>query len=266
MAGSINFGQFVPGTSFLHRLDPRTKIFCCAGLVLASLLADRPAGFALVSLVLLLALRLGQVGWRLLLSFLRPFALILLLSFVLQAFLTPGEKWLAVGPLALTREGLYLGGTVLWRLLHIAAFGSLLTLTTSPVRLTAGLESILKPLARLGVPVCDVATMITLALRFVPTLLEEAQEIVRAQQCRGAVFGRGGPVTRLRSLVSVLVPLFAGAFRRAEDLATAMEIRCYRGGANRTRMRELRYAARDGAALACTLAVLGAILCWRWWY
>lgn len=265
MAGSINFGQFVPGTSFLHRLDPRTKIFCGAALALASLLADRPAGFALVSLVLLLALRLGQVGWRLFCSLLRPFALILVLSFVLQALLTPGERWLSAGPLALTREGVYLGGVLLWRVLHLAAFGSLLTLTTSPVRLTAGLESILKPLARVGLPVCDLATMITLALRFVPTLLEEAQEIMRAQQSRGAAFGKGGPVARLRSLLPLLVPLFANAFRRAEDLAAAMEIRCYRGGANRTRMRELRCAAQDGAALACALAVLGIILYWRWW-
>lgn len=266
MLSGITFGQYVPGRSFLHGLDPRTKILSCAALVLATLLVDHPLGYFLLTLVLLLALRLGQVSWRVFWPLLRPFRFILLLSFILQAFLTPGEKWLALGPLALTREGLYLGGQILWRLLHMVCFSSLLTLTTSPMRLTAGLESLLKPLTRLGFPVFELATMITLALRFIPTLLDEAQQIVKAQQSRGAVFGRGGIVTRLYSLVPVLVPLFAGAFRRAEDLAMAMEIRCYRGGANRTRVRELRCGRQDYLVLALSAVLLGAILLWRWWY
>ncbi len=265
MLSGITLGQYVPGRSFIHRLDPRTKILACAMLILAVLVCNRPAGYAILTLGTLLALGGAGTSPRLVMSVLRPFWIILTLTLVLQLFFTPGLALFALGPLHVTREGLVLGGQILWRLTLLIIFSSLLTLTTSPLMLTAALESLLKPLKRLGVPAFDLAMMMTIALRFIPTLLQEAQQIIKAQQSRGAVFSRGGLTRRVRGLVPLLVPLFAGAFRRAEELATAMEIRCYRVGANRTRMHQLRYSRRDYIVLVGAGAVLAATFALRWW-
>lgn len=265
MLSGITLGQYIPGRSFVHRLDPRTKILACAVMIMAVLVCNKPAGYVFLTLGTLLALGFAGTSPRLLVGILRPFWIILTLTLILQLFFTPGQALLALGPLHVTREGLVLGGQILWRLTLLIVFSSLLTLTTSPLMLTAALESLLKPLQRAGVPAFDLAMMMTIALRFVPTLLEEAQQIIKAQQSRGAVFTRGGLFQRVRGLVPLLVPLFAGAFRRAEELATAMEIRCYRVGANRTRMHQLRYEWRDYAVLAGTGALFLATLALRWW-
>ncbi|HHW42885.1 MAG TPA: energy-coupling factor transporter transmembrane protein EcfT [Desulfotomaculum sp.] len=265
MFEGITLGQYVPGQSFIHRLDPRTKILCAFLAMLAVLVANRPVAIILLTLLTLLFTGLSGLSLRLVAGTLRPFRVILAVTFILQVFFTPGEALLALGPLAVSREGLELGAVILWRLTLLVIISSLLTLTTSPVKLTAGLESLLTPLQRFGVPAHELAMMMTIALRFVPTLLEEAGQVYRAQQSRGAAFTRGGPVRRLQGVIPLLVPLFAGAFRRAEDLTTAMEIRCYRGGANRTRMHQLKFSRNDWLVLLLACLTLAVILALRWW-
>lgn len=265
MQGNITLGFYVPGQSFIHRLDPRTKILACLAITMAVLFCNHPAGFAALSLVTLLALGLARVTPQLLLGILRPFGIFLVLALLLQLLFTPGRPLMMLGHLQLTREGVHFGFQLLWRLVLLIISGSLLTLTTSPLMITAAMEDLLKPFRRVGVPVFELAMMMSIALRFVPTLLEEAQQIIRAQQSRGAAFTRGGLVQRVQGLVTLLVPLFASAFRRADELATAMEIRCYRAGANRTRMHQLRFHCRDYAVLAGTGVLFLIVLVMRWW-
>ncbi|OTA40087.1 MAG: transporter, partial [Symbiobacterium thermophilum] len=176
---------------------------------------------------------LGRIPLRHILRGLRPILVFLIITALFNLFLTPGEPLLRIGPLVATREGLRLVGVTTTRLLLLVTIASILTLTTSPIRLTDGLEMMLRPLRPIGVPAHELALMMTIALRFIPTLAEEAERIMRAQQARGASFSTGSLLARVRSLVPVLVPLFVAAFRRADELATAMEARGYRGGEGR---------------------------------
>ena len=213
MLNDIQIGRYLPGDSFLHRMDPRVKI------------------------VLL-------------------FFYLLLFTFGVHLFMTPGTALFAVGPLSATWEGLTRGVYIGLRLILLILLSTLLTLTTSPLRLTDGLEALLSPLRRVGVPVHELSMMMTIALRFIPTLLEELDRIMKAQKARGADFEHGSIVRRMRAIVPVLVPLFLSAFRRADELAMAMEARCYRGGEGRTQMKELHIGRVDYAAVA--VFVLGA--------
>lgn len=256
MLSGITFGQFLPGDSLLHRLDPRTKVVGVIAAAMAVLSATNWQGFALAVGLTLAAMVLSGLPGRIFLSGLRALWVLLAITFLVQILLTPGEVLFGWGPLKVSREGLEAGSQIFLRLALLILIASLLTLTTSPINLTAGLESILSPLKPLGVPAHELAMMMTIALRFVPTLLLEAEIIIKAQRSRGAGFATGGPVGWARSMLPLFVPLFAGALRRAEELATAMEARCYRGGANRTRMRELKFGRPDYAALGVTLAVL----------
>lgn len=257
MLEGITLGRYIPGRSIVHNLDPRAKIIAVMLLIMSILMAGEPIlyfGLTLLIIVVLIMARIPLVAvWK----SLRMLWLILLFVFVTQAFFTPGQVVSTMGPFTVTREGLVDGGTMLWRLVNLITVASLLTFTTTPIKLTAGLEYVLAPLSRLRVPVHDLAMMMTIALRFVPTLLEEAQLVIKAQQSRGAAFTRGSILRRAMSLVPILVPLFVGSFRRAEDLATAMEARCYRGGVNRSRMNELVTDRTDLAAVSlCTMVFL----------
>lgn len=264
MIGSVVIGQYVPGSSPVHRLDARTKLL--ATLVYAAVLFVASswraqallAGFALA--VLLLS-RLPAVAiWR----GLRPVAGLLVFTLVLNALVTPGRPLWHLGPVAVTQQGVDFGLRMTVRLLLLVLAGSLLTLTTNPIDLTDGVEALLRPFRRLGVPGHELAMMMTIALRFIPTLLEEAERIARAQMARGADFESGNPARRLKALAPLLVPLFLSAFRRAEELAIAMEARCYRGGEGRSRYRERRFSWRDGAAATATLSLALAVGWLRW--
>lgn len=263
MLSSITFGQFMPGDSLLHSLDPRTKVIGVLAVAVSVLVASNWQGFALAAGLTFVAILLSRLPARVYIGGLRAFWVIFAITFIVQAFFTPGEILAGLGPLKVTHEGLENGSRIFLRLALLVLIATLLTLTTPPVNLAAGLESMLSPLKRLGVPAHELAMMMTIALRFVPILLREAETLVRAQRSRGATFATGGPAGWARGLLPLFVPLFAGALRRAEDLATAMEARSYRGGANMTRMMSLRFGLPDYVVLTLTAVVLAGVVASR---
>ncbi len=255
MLRDITIGQYLARDTAVHRLDPRTKIMSTMLFMLLLFLVRQLAGYVFLGVFTAAIVVLAGIPPRMLLRSIRSLAFILALTFLLQLFMTRGEPLFRLGPLVATREGLNMGTFMICRLTLLVVMTSLLTLTTSPIALTDGLEHLLRPFRRLGVPAHELAMMMTIALRFIPTLLEEADKIMKAQMARGADFRSGNLLRRARSLIPLLVPLFVSAFRRADELALAMEARCYRGGEGRTRMKQLAFAARDGIALT-TVAVM----------
>ncbi|MDD3653271.1 MAG: energy-coupling factor transporter transmembrane component T [Desulfotomaculaceae bacterium] len=257
MLAGRTFGQYIPGNSFFHRLDPRAKVVCVLAIAISVIIANKWYEFTLLAGLTMLLIFLSRLPARLFIGGLRSFWVLLAITFLVQLLFTPGnDVLLALGPLRVSREGLEAGSLIFVRLSLVILIASLLTLTTSPINLTAGLESIFAPLKRVGVPTHELAMMMTIALRFVPILLTEADIIIKSQQSRGARLNSGGVVGRAKNLLPLFVPLFAGALRRAEELAIAMEARCYRGGANRTRMNSLVFRLPDYIIISISLAVL----------
>lgn len=258
---SITIGQYFPGDSLIHRLDPRTKILLSVAYGLLIFLPRQWEGFAAMGALTFAALLLSQVPPAFIFRGMRTILIFFGITAAINLFMTPGETvvwhW---GVLTVTQEGLALTAQSLTRLFLLIITASLLTLTTSPIVLTDGMERLLRPFQRIGVPAHELALMMTIALRFIPTLAAELERIMRAQAARGAEFTRGGLLSRVRALIPVMVPLFVSAFRRADELATAMEARGYRGGVGRTRMKELQYAGRDLIAGAVFLAVAAFVL------
>lgn len=259
----ITVGQYFPGDSILHRLDPRVKITAVLLLSVAIFLPKGWIGYLAMTIFTLVSVRLAQVPLKMILRGLKPILIFLTITAVFNLFMTPGQTLFELGPLTATREGLILSLRTMLRLVLLVTIASLLTLTTSPIRLTDGLERMLRPLKPLGVPAHELALMMTIALRFIPTLAEEADRIMRAQMARGAELSRGSVMARVKGLIPVLVPLFVAAFRRADELATAMEARGYRGGEGRTRMRELTFGGKDLVAMAILFAFVGMIIALR---
>jgi energy-coupling factor transport system permease protein len=266
MTNAIVLGQFVPGDSPVHRLDPRTKILAMIAYIVLVFLVRAMPVFAVPLLFVLGALLASGVPARYALSSLRPMRWLIAFMFLINLFFTQGERvlfsWWIV---RVTAEGVRQAVFISLRLILLVAGTSLLTLTTSPIALTDGLERLLKPLKRIRFPAHELAMMMTIALRFIPTLLEETERIRKAQMARGADFETGGLLARARAMVPLLVPLFVSAFRRADELAMAMESRCYHGGEGRTRMHELHYARRDLLAallIALLLAAVPVIQLW----
>ena len=254
---SRGLGQFYPVASPLHALDPRSKILATAGLVLGLFLVDSIAGFLVVAVAVAALLAASGIPAAVFLRILRPVAFIVALTVLFQVlFSREGATLVEWGPLEIHAGGLRLGLFLGLRILLLVSAAGLLTATTAPVALADGIEDLLSPLERLRFPAHEVAMMMTIALRFIPTLGEEAEKITKAQAARGADFSQGGPLRRALALVPVLVPLTVGTFRRADELAEAMESRGYRGGEGRTRYRELRFRARDALALAVTQLIL----------
>ena len=255
-------GQFYPVGSPLHALDPRAKVVATALLVFGLFFVDSAAGFLVAGATTALLVVASRVPPRAFLDLLRPVAFIVALTFVFQVFfLREGPTLFEWGFVEVHQGGLRMGLLLAARLLILVTTAGLLTATTAPVALTDGIEDLLSPLKRLRFPAHEVAMMMTIALRFIPTLGEEAQKISRAQAARGAELTGGGLLARVRALVPLLVPLTVGAFRRADELAEAMESRGYRGGLGRVRYRELRFRARDALALVLTiLVVLASVL------
>ncbi len=256
---SVTVGQYFPSDSLMHRLDPRVKITGVGLLSVAIFLPKAWPGYLAVFLFTVVSLMISRVPFLMILRGLRPILFFLAFTALFNLFLTPGEELFHIWKLTATREGLILSILTAVRLVLLVTLASLLTLTTSPIRLTDGLERILRPLKPIGVPAHELALMMTIALRFIPTLTEEADRIMRAQMARGAEIQSGGIAARIKGLIPVLVPLFVAAFRRADELATAMEARGYRGGDGRTRMRELAFARRDLAAMVVLLAFVGLV-------
>lgn len=245
MLNDIMLGQYFPGTSLLHRLDPRSKIGLLFLLILGIFFFDTPASYFILTLFSLGLVILSQVSCRLVWKSLRPLWWILIFTFVVNAISVPGEELAHFWMFHITAEGLSKGFFLSLRLALLILLSSLLTFTTSPLALTDGIEAILSPGRRVGIPAHELAMMMTIALRFVPTLLQETDKIMKAQEARGSDFSTGSILHRFKSLMPVLVPLFISAFRRADELAMAMEARCYRGGEGRTRMKELSAGAVD---------------------
>lgn len=241
----ITIGQFYPGESFLHKLDARTKIISTMFFVTAVFLASSHIAQAIVFLFLLFIIGVSGLPFKMILKSIKPLKVIIIFTLLIHAFTAPGEPIWSWWIMSITREGIEMGVLMSMRLVYLIIGSSLLTFTTSPIVLTDGIENLLNKFKRFGVPAHELAMMMTIALRFIPTLLEEMDRIVKAQMARGADFTSGNLIKRAKNLLPILIPLFISAFRRADDLATAMEARCYRGGEGRTRMNELVYGSRD---------------------
>ncbi len=254
---SITIGQYLPGTSPIHRLDPRLKIIALIIYIITIFFIATFTGFGAALIFSALPMYLSRLPLRYVIRGLRPVLFLVVFTIVLHFFMTKGgEVLVRLGPLTIESFGVRLGLFMSLRLLFLVGTTSLLTLTTSPIALTDGIEYLLKPFKRVGLPAHEIAMMMTIALRFIPTLMEESQKIMKAQMARGADFETGGLLRRARSMAPLLVPLFISAFRRADDLAVAMEARCYRGGEMRTRMKEMEVTVLDYYALAAVTAFL----------
>ena len=250
MLKDITLGQYFPGDSLAHRLDPRTKLLATVLYIVAIFLAKGAAAYALLIATLAVSVRISGVGARALFRGMKPVLFIIAFTAVLNLFYTPGTPLVQLWIFRITREGVTTAIAMLLRITLLIMGTFLLTYTTSPIHLTDGLESLLGPLKRIGVPVHELAMMMSIALRFIPTLIEETDKIMSAQKARGADFETGSLLQRAKALIPLLVPLFVSAFRRADELATAMECRCYHGGEGRTKLHVLRYEPRDYLVLA----------------
>ena len=262
MLKDITLGQFFPGDSLLHRLDPRTKIVLLFFFLAAIFIFDSPLAYAALTAFTAALIAVSRVPPLLMLKALKPLSWIIAFTFVIHLVSTPGDAFFHVWLFDFTWQGAAKGFFIALRLVLLILLSALLTYTTSPLALTDALETLMQPAKRVGVPAHEIAMMMTIALRFVPTLIEEADKIMKAQQARGADFTEGSVIERVKGFVPILVPLFISAFRRADDLALAMEARCYRGGVGRTQMKALRISSIDyvayafGALFFAALAVL----------
>ena len=261
----MTLGQYYPGNSFLHKMDPRAKILCTMIFICSIFLANNPWSYLVVTLFTALCISLSGVPFRLIVKAVKPLWVILVFTLVIHLLTTPGTEIFRLGPVKITEEGVRNGVFMTLRLVFLIAFSSLLTYTTSPIVLTDGIEALLMPFRRFGVPAHELAMMMTIALRFIPTLLEETDRIMKSQSSRGEDFTAGNIWQKAKSMVPLLVPLFISAFRRADDLATAMEARCYRGGEGRTKMHRLVYTGNDRIAFAAVLVVV-AVLAGMYFY
>ncbi|WP_286934611.1 MULTISPECIES: energy-coupling factor transporter transmembrane component T family protein [Aminobacterium] len=256
----LTFGQFVPAPSIIHRLDPRCKILGTMLLLTGIFLIKHPMAFGVWALLLLVMTFFSKLPFSLVLRSVKPVMILVVFTALIHLFFTKGTPVFQWGIISITAEGIRMGAYMGLRLLFLVLFACFLTLTTSPMELSDGLEKLFSPLAPLGFPAHELAMMMTIALRFIPTLLDETDRIMKAQLARGANLDKGNLWQRLRAMLPVLVPLFVIVFQRADDLATAMEARCYRGGDGRTRFKPLCWKMRDSAALIVLILTIGLLI------
>ncbi|MBQ8879676.1 MAG: energy-coupling factor transporter transmembrane protein EcfT [Clostridia bacterium] len=263
MISDITLGQFFPGYSVLHKLDPRTKIIIAILSIVAIFFANNPITFLLITIIAVILIWISRISFTVVIRGIKPILLILLFTMILNIFMTTGEGdplfefWI----IRVYTHGIIRAVFMAWRVILLIVITSmLLTYTTSPISLTDGLESLLLPLKLIGVPVHTFAMMMSIALRFIPTLIEETEKIMNAQKSRGADFSTGSLVNRAKALIPLLIPLIVSSFKRAEELATAMECRCYRGDKNRTKLVKLELRTRDYLCLALSALLLAAII------
>lgn len=260
MIRDITLGQYYPGNSWIHRLDPRVKILATILYIVALFVVEDFIGFATAFVGLVAVTAISKVPVSFILRGLKPVFLIILFTFVINMFMIKGEVLVSLWFLEITREGLRTAVFMGVRLVLLIIGSSLLTLTTKPISLTDGIEALLSPFRRFGLPAHELAMMMTIALRFIPTLLEETDKIMKAQQARGADFESGNIINRAKALIPILVPLFISAFRIAQELAMAMEARCYGGNVKRTRMNGMKLCSRDLAASVIFVIFLALIV------
>lgn len=266
MLADITLGQYYPGNSVIHQLDPRTKILGTLLFIIAIFMATNTVGYVFLCAFVMAVILASQLPVGMVFRSLKPLAFIIILTMALHFFMGEGEQVLFEWQfLRITREGLAMGVKMSLRLVLLLLISSVLTFTTSPIVLTDGIESLLNPFKRIGVPAHELAMMMTIALRFIPTLIEETDRIIKAQTARGADFTSGNLLQKAKNMLPVLIPLFISAFRRADELAVAMEARCYRGGEGRTRMHELAYTHVDVAAFVLIVIVMAIMAVLRWW-
>lgn len=261
MLKDITLGQFFPGKSPIHRMDPRTKLILTVVYIVALFIADNWISYLVMMVFLVSCIKISSIPPKSIVRGMKPLVFILMFTAILNLFYTDGGIGLVrLGSLTITTEGLKRAFFMIWRIMMLISGTFLLTYTTSPISLTDGLESLLNPLKKIHVPVHELAMMMSIALRFIPTLIEETDKIMNAQKARGADFENGSIIDRAKALVPVLVPLFISAFRRADELATAMECRCYQGGEGRTKMKLLRYSRVDIQAFGICACLVAAVV------
>ncbi len=261
MNDKILIGRYIQMDSWIHGLDPRTKLLATFYFIIVVFLANNWLGYLLLLAVVLLAISASRIGLSYFFNGLKPMLWIILFTIIFQILFTQGGKvFFQLGPIAITSLGLVSAAFIFMRLFLIIMISTLLTLTTAPLELTDGIEHLLRPLTKLGFPSHEVALMLSIALRYVPTLLDEAQTIMNAQRARGVEFDEGNLMKRMRAIIPILVPLFVSAFNRAEELATAMEARGYRGAEGRTKYRQLDYDRKDFIVLLIFILLTGAII------
>ncbi|MDY3818455.1 MAG: energy-coupling factor transporter transmembrane component T [Lachnospiraceae bacterium] len=263
MIRDITLGQYYPAGSILHKLDPRVKLLGTMIFLIAVFSYRGIPGLVCITVCLAALIKLSKVPFSYMVKGLRAIVVLLALTCVFNLFLTPGEVVFSFWKVTITKEGINLSFRMVLRLIYLILGTSLMTLTTTPNQLTDGLEQGLKPLNRIHVPVHELAMMMSIALRFIPILIEETDKIMKAQTARGANFDEGGLIQKAKSMVPLLVPLFISAFRRANDLALAMEARCYHGGEGRTKLHPLRYQTRDYVAYVLMLVFLAGVVALR---
>ena len=261
MLKDITLGQYFPGNSVVHRLDPRTKLIMLVVYIVALFCAVNWVSYAVMFIFLAATIYISKIPVKSIVRGMKPLVLVLVFTGILNVFFTAGEtKLLQVWVITITLEGLIRAFFMVARILMLITGTFLLTYTTSPIALTDGLESLLSPLKKIRVPVHELSMMMCIALRFIPTLIEETDKIMSAQKARGADFETGSLLQRVKALIPILVPLFISAFRRADELATAMECRCYQGGDGRTKMKLLRYHRCDLIAFAVAAVLLAGVI------
>lgn len=260
MFKDITIGQYFPGESIVHRFDPRLKIITMIFFIISLFFINTFIPYIFVAIYLFIIIKIGNLPLKVVLKGLKPLRWILLITFVINIFFLPGEPLFKLGFLTISKEGLKTACLMAIRLMFLVLGTSLLTYTTSPIELTDGIEALLKPMKKIGVPSHEIAMMMTIALRFIPTLIEETDKIMKAQMARGADFESGNIIKRSKNLVPLLVPLFVNSFRRADELATAMEARCYRGGDGRTKMNASKIVKKDVIIFALNIIFFAAII------
>ena len=265
MLKDITLGQYFPGKSPIHLLDPRTKLIMLVVYIVALFMASNWISYGLMFLFLVMVIAVSRIPVKSILRGMKPLMMILIFTGVLNLFFTEGETVLvSFWVITITKEGLIRAVFMVARILMLISGTFLLTYTTSPISLTDGLEALMNPLKVIKVPVHELSMMMCIALRFIPTLIEETDKIMSAQKARGADFETGSIIQRAKALIPILVPLFISAFRRADELATAMECRCYQGGEGRTKMKLLRYTRWDFNAFAVGVLLIGAVVALRY--
>ena len=263
MLKDITVGQDYPVNSFIHKLDAKTKLIGTFIFMISLFIVNKFFVYSLVLLLLLSVIKLSNIPFSFIMKGLKPLKFIIIFTFIINMFFLPGEEIWSFGFLSITKEGLNQAIFMAIRLVLLIVGTSMLTLTTSPMELTDGIEGLLNPLRKVGFPVHELAMMMTIALRFIPTLLEETDKIMKAQMSRGADFESKNLVNRVKNLVPLLIPLFINAFRRADELSMAMEARCYRGGINRTKMKQSIITKNDYISLSILVIYFIVILVFR---
>ena len=260
MLKDITLGQFFPGDSIAHRLDARCKLLLVVIYIAALFTAKGVVGYGLVILATVAMVAVSRIPPKALFRGLKPVVVIIVFTAILNMFFTQGTPLVKIGPVTITTEGLIRAGAMVLRIMLLICGTFLLTYTTSPIALTDGMERLFNPLKKIKVPVHEMSMMMSMALRFIPTLISETDKIMSAQKARGADFETGNLIQRAKALLPILVPLFVSAFKRADELAVAMESRCYHGGEGRTRMKQLRMERRDYVALLLGAVVLAGMI------